>query len=67
MKTYQDLLAVGEDEKARMDFVLQAINDHKGSDAYKIAENAQLYYDGENPTISHYRIHCQPQDQVRLF
>lgn len=54
MKTYQDLLAVGDDEKARMDFVLQAINDHKGSDAYKIAENAQLYYDGENPTISHY-------------
>lgn len=54
MKTYQDLLEVGQDEKARTDFIRQAINDHKGSDAYKLAVNAQLYYEGENPTINNY-------------
>lgn len=54
MKTYQDLLEVGQDEKARMEFIRQAISEHKGSDAYQMAERAQLYYAGENPTISSY-------------
>lgn len=51
MKTYNDLLAIGEDEKARMDFVLGAINEHKSSDLYKTAEDADLYYRHLNPTI----------------
>lgn len=54
MVTYQDLLAVGEDEKARMDFIRLAINDHMGSDAYKLAVDAEKYYEGENPTINNY-------------
>lgn len=54
MKTYQDLLEVGEDEKPRMDFIRRAINDHKGSDAYKMAVDAELYFKGENPTINRY-------------
>lgn len=54
IKTYQDLLAVGEDDKARMDFIRQAINDHQGSDAYKLAKDAEQYYEGENPTINNY-------------
>lgn len=54
MKTYQDLLDCGQDEKRRMDFILSAINDHKSSELYKTAVDAQLYYDGENPTISRY-------------
>lgn len=29
MKTYQDFVAVGEDEKARMSFILGAINEYK--------------------------------------
>lgn len=54
MKTYQDLLAVGQDEKKRMDFILAAINEHKSSDLYKTAVDAELYYNGENPTINRY-------------
>lgn len=54
MVTYQDLIVVGEDEKARMDFIRQAINEHKGSEAYKMAVDAELYFKGENPTINRY-------------
>ena len=54
MLTYQDLLDVGEDEKARMDFIRQAINQHKSSKAYKMAVDAGLYFKGENPTINRY-------------
>lgn len=54
MKTYQDLIAVGRDEKARTSFILNAIREHQSTDAYKTAEKAMLYYSGENPTINHY-------------
>ena len=54
IKTYQDLLEVGQDERARMDFIRSAINEHRGSEAYKLAVNAELYYEGENPTITNY-------------
>lgn len=54
IKTYQDLLEVGQDEMARMDFIRSAINEHRGSEAYKLAVNAELYYEGENPTITNY-------------
>lgn len=37
-----------------MDFILAAINDHKASDIYKTACDAELYYNGENPTINRY-------------
>nr|DAT64517.1 MAG TPA: PORTAL PROTEIN [Caudoviricetes sp.] len=52
--TYQDLLAVGEDEKARMDFIWRSINEHEGSKAYQVAVDAELYFKGENPTINRY-------------
>jgi len=51
VKTYNDLLAIGEDEQARMAFVLGAINEHKSSDLYKTAADADLYYRHLNPTI----------------
>lgn len=54
MKTYNDLVAVGDDEKARISFILGVINDWKGSKLYKTAVDAALYYDGENPTINRY-------------
>ena len=54
MKTYQDLLDVGEDEKQRIDFIRQAINEHKSSPAYQFAVDAELYFKGENPTINRY-------------
>ena len=54
MYTYQDLLEVGQDEKARMEFVCAAINAHRSTDLYTQAQDAELYYEGENPTINRY-------------
>ena len=54
MRTYQDLIAVGEDEKARMAFILSAIIEHKTSGMYLTAVDAEKYYNGENPTINRY-------------
>lgn len=54
MKTYQDLLEVGQDERARMEFVLKAVNDHKSTTAYQTAKAAEAYYKHENPTITRY-------------
>lgn len=51
IKTYQDLIACGDDESKRKDFVLTAIADHKSSDLYKIAVDANLYFRHLNPTI----------------
>ena len=55
IKTYQDLLAVGENEKQRMEFVLDAILEHKASEAYRIAKDAELYASGRNATIMNYQ------------
>ena len=33
--TYNDLLEIGENERDRMEFVLDAIREHKGSEAEK--------------------------------
>ena len=54
MKTYQDLLACGEDETSRITFIQTAISEHKASPLYRTAVDAQLYYDGDNPTINRY-------------
>ena len=54
MRTYQDLLEVGEDEQARIAFIRSAISEHKRTPAYRVAADAQLYYEGQNPTISRY-------------
>lgn len=47
-------MAVGEDEKARMEFIRSAINAHRESHAYKTAVDAEEYYNGLNPTINRY-------------
>lgn len=52
MKTYQDLLAVGQDEKARMDFITACISDFEQSAEYRFVKDAEMYYRGENPTIA---------------
>lgn len=51
IKTYQDLVAVGENEKERIAFILEAINDHKSSEVYKTAVDAEMYFRFRNPTI----------------
>ena len=55
--TYNDLDEVVKqnNQKAIMDFVLKAIKQHKGTDAYKIAVDAELYYKHQNPTIMRYQ------------
>lgn len=55
IKTYQDLTAIGEKEKNRMDFVLDAISEHKSSADYLTAVDAELYYKHQNPTIMRYQ------------
>ena len=53
--TFNDLVEVGENERDRMEFVLSAINEHKGSELYKTAYDAELYYKHQNPTIMRYQ------------
>ena len=36
MLTYEDLVAVGNSDKARIDFITKAISEHKNSEVYKI-------------------------------
>ena len=55
IKTFQDLLDLGDNEKERMEFVLKAIAEHKQSDAYKVARDAELYYQHQNPTIMRFQ------------
>lgn len=55
IKTYQDLIALGDNDRQRMEFVLAAIRAHKESKAYKTAEDAALYFKQQNPTIMRYQ------------
>jgi hypothetical protein len=48
------LLAVGEDERKRIEFVQDVIRDHKGSKLYSDALTANEYYAGRNITITNY-------------
>lgn len=51
IKTYQDLIEVGENEQRRIDFALSVIAEHKSSTDYKTAAAAAQYYKHLNPTI----------------
>ncbi len=55
MKTYQDLLTVGEDEKKRADFVRSAISEFKNTDIYREAVIAFDYAKHRNVTINQYQ------------
>lgn len=55
IKTYNDLLLVGENESERMKFILDAIREHKSSTDYLTAVDAELYYKHKNPTIMRYQ------------
>lgn len=49
--TYNDLLAIGENERDRRDFILAAIREHTASEQYRNAVDADEYYHLRNPTI----------------
>ena len=55
MKTYQDWLKVAEgSENERMAFIKALIDEHKASDIYRQALDAENYYKGQNTTIKRY-------------
>ena len=55
MKTYQNLAAISEDEGKVKKFVFAVIDDHKGSNAYKVASIAERYYAKKNVTIMQFQ------------
>lgn len=55
MKTFQDLVAVGENEINRMEFVHAVIRDHQSSDLYFTAKVADEYARHKNRTIMLYQ------------
>lgn len=55
------MLAVGQNEAERIEFVFNAIREHQGSEEYKTAKDAELYYKHQNPTIMSYQKHVYDQ------
>ena len=55
MKTYQDLIQIGENEENRMQFVRGCISEHKNSKGYRIADTAERYDKGESVTIEQFQ------------
>lgn len=55
MKTYQDLINVGDNEATRMEFVRATISEYKGSTLYKMAQIADDYDRKQNTTIVNYK------------
>jgi len=55
MKTYQDLIELGDREQDRMTFVLSAISEHKASELYVTAQIADEYDRKQNRTIVNYQ------------
>jgi len=55
MRTFNDLLEVGKNEANRMQFVYEAISEHKSSDLYKTAQIADEYDRKQNRTIVQYQ------------
>lgn len=56
MYTYQDLIAIPEDDaKRRMDFVRQVITQHKSSEQYRIAVTGCEYNAKRNSSIMNYQ------------
>ena len=55
MKTYQDLVAIGQDENERMAFVKSCIFEHKSTAAYQVAYVADQYNRHKNLTIIEYQ------------
>lgn len=55
MLTYQDYLLVGDNEKERIDFVRNVINQHQASEAYRAAKLGKDYLEHRNTTIINYQ------------
>lgn len=53
--TYQGLVDCGQDERRRMDLIRSVVDQHRSSEAYKIAADAEEYYAKRNVTISKFQ------------
>ena len=54
IKTYQDLAALGDNEKERLEFAFSVMQDHQASAEYRAALVAEEYYSGVNTTITNF-------------
>lgn len=55
IKTYNDLIAIGDNDKERLDFIRQCITEHEASDLFKQAKIGNEYMSGQNTTIVNYQ------------
>lgn len=55
MKTYQDLEKLNGDQKKLKTFIQSVVSDHRGSDYYRTASDAEQYYAKRNVTILEYQ------------
>lgn len=55
MKTYQDLIAIGDSEDERIQFIKGAITEHRSSRDYQTAIDAEEYLAQRNVTINRYQ------------
>lgn len=55
MKTYQDLLELGNNEDQKMEFIRALIGEHQSSDLYRTAMLADEYDRRQNRTITQYQ------------
>ena len=55
MKTYQDLLNAGQDDRSKALFCREAINEFKGSRDYNEAVVGEAYYNKHNLTIERFQ------------
>lgn len=55
MKVHQDLVALGDREQDRMEFVREVVREHTGSADYKTATVAEEYYAKRNTTIENFQ------------
>ena len=55
IRTWNDLAALGDNERQREAFIFDAISWHKSTPLYQTAVTAEAYYNCLNPTIMHYQ------------
>lgn len=55
IKTYQDLEALGDNERERADFVKAVVREHCNSPDYRVAADAEAYYAKHNLTIEKFQ------------
>lgn len=66
IKVYQDLETIGLSEKDRMAFIRAAVDEHKRSEDYRVAADAELYYAKRNPTINKAQKYVYEEDGTKV-